>query len=137
MGQEEEAAMARDTDEAQIRALVDNWAKAVRAKDMDGALAHHTADIVMFDVPVPLQSRGMEEYRKTWELFFASSPGGPGSFDLTELKITAGESVAFGHAILNIFDSKGRLTIGLRKKKGRWLIAHEHHSYPMELESDD
>jgi ketosteroid isomerase-like protein len=28
------------TDEAQIRALVESWAKAVRAKDMDGALSH-------------------------------------------------------------------------------------------------
>jgi uncharacterized protein (TIGR02246 family) len=128
--------MPQDTNEAQIRMLVDNWAKAVRAKDTGGALAHHTDDIVMFDVPMPLQSRGLEEDKKTWELFFANSPGGPGSFDVTELQITAGETVAFCHAILEISDSKGRLTIGLRKENGRWLIAHEHHSYPMELESD-
>jgi uncharacterized protein (TIGR02246 family) len=127
--------MPGDTNEAAVRRLVENWAKAVRAKDMDGALAHHTDDIVMFDVPVPLQSRGMEEYRKTWDLFFANTPGGPRSFDVTELQITAGDTVAFCHAILKIFDSNARLTIGLRKEKGRWLIAHEHHSYPLELES--
>ncbi|MEV0476720.1 nuclear transport factor 2 family protein, partial [Streptomyces prunicolor] len=23
-----------------------------------------------------------------------------------------------------------RLTFGLRKEKGRWLVAHEHHSFP-------
>jgi uncharacterized protein (TIGR02246 family) len=123
--------MPRNTDEAQIRTLVNNWAKAVRAKDMDGALARHTDDIVMFDVPMPLQSRGMKAYRKTWELFFAHIQGGP---NVTELQITAGDSVAFCHAILGIFDSKGRLTIGLRKENGQWLIAHEHHSYPMEPE---
>jgi uncharacterized protein (TIGR02246 family) len=128
--------MPRGTDDAAIRGLVENWAKAVRAKDMDGALAHHTDDIVMFDVPMPLQSQGMEEYKKTWELFFANSPGGPGSFDVTELRITAGEAVAFCHAILKIFDADARLTMGLRKEKGRWLIAHEHHSYPMGLESE-
>jgi ketosteroid isomerase-like protein len=33
-------------------------------------VAHHTDDIVMFDVPMPLESGGVEEYRKTWELFF-------------------------------------------------------------------
>jgi uncharacterized protein (TIGR02246 family) len=126
--------MPRNTDEAQIRTLVNNWAKAVRAKDMDGALARHTDDIVMFDVPMPLQSRGMKAYRKTWELFFAHIQGGPKSFTVTELQITAGDSVAFCHAILGIFDSKGRLTIGLRKENGQWLIAHEHHSYPMEPE---
>lgn len=48
-------------------------------------LANHTDDIVMFDVPMPVQSRGIDEYRKTWELFFANSLGGPGAFDVTEL----------------------------------------------------
>ena len=126
--------MTRSSDETHIRALVENWANAVRAKDMDGALAHHTDDIVMFDVPMPLQSNGLEEYKKTWELFFDRSPGGPGSFDVTELRITSSETVAYCHALVNIFDSKVRLTIGLRKENGYWLIAHEHHSYPVESE---
>lgn len=125
--------MSQPTDETQIRTLVDDWARAVRAKDLDGAVAHHTADVVMFDAPLPLQSKGMEEYRKTWELFFANSPGGPGSFDVTELQVFAGETVAYCHAILRIFDSAARLTIGLRKPDQQWLIAHEHHSYPLEL----
>jgi uncharacterized protein (TIGR02246 family) len=121
--------------ESQIRALIEKWAKAVRAKDMGGVLANHTDDVVMFDVPMPLQSRGMEEYRKTWELFFDYSPGGPGSFDVTELQIVADESVAYCHAIVKIFDSQVRITVGLRKEKEQWLIAHEHHSYPIELKS--
>jgi uncharacterized protein (TIGR02246 family) len=124
------------TDEAQIRALVEAWARAVRAKDMRGALADHTDDIVMFDVPVPLQSRGMREYEKTWELFFEHSPGGPGSFDVTELRITAGDSVAYCHALVNVADATVRVTMGLRKEHGRWLIAHEHHSYPVELDPE-
>jgi uncharacterized protein (TIGR02246 family) len=128
--------MPGDNDEAEIRTLVEAWAKAVRAKDIDGAIANHTDDVVMFDVPMPLQWRGIEDYKKTWGLFFAHNSGGPGSFDVTELRIAAGETVAFCHAILMIFDSDARLTMGLRKIKGRWLIAHEHHSYPMELGSD-
>jgi uncharacterized protein (TIGR02246 family) len=123
-------------DETQIRALVESWAKAVRAKDLDGAISHHTNDIVMFDVPMPLQSRGLEEYRKTWELFFDHSPGGSGSLDVTELQITAGEAVAFAHAILRVGDGSARLTMGLRKENGQWLIAHEHHSYPIDLASE-
>jgi uncharacterized protein (TIGR02246 family) len=129
-----EGTMTQTTNEAQIRMLVENWARAVRAKDMDSVLANHADDIVMFDVPMPLQAKGMEEYKKTWELFFDHSPGGPGSFDVTELRITSGETVAYCHAILKILDSKGRLTIGMRKENRQWLIAHEHHSYPIELE---
>ena len=127
--------MTQDSNHAQIRALVENWATAVRAKDMQGALAHHADDIVMFDVPMPLQARGMDEYKKTWELFFLENPGGPGSFDVTELHVTAGEQVAFCHALVKVFRSTVRLTVGLRKEKNEWLIAHEHHSYPLELSS--
>ena len=123
------------SDETAIRSLVEGWAKAVRAKNMDGVLANHTSDIVMFDVPMPLQSRGMEEYRKTWELFFDHSPGGPGAFGVTELHVAAGDTVAYCHALVKIFDSKVRVTIGLRKEDRQWLIAHEHHSYPIEIES--
>ena len=121
--------------ESQIRALVEKWANAVRTRDMDGVLANHTADVVMFDVPLPLQSRGIEEYKKSWELFFDHSPGGPGSFDVTELRIVAAESVAYCHAIVKVFDSQVRVTVGLRKEKKQWLIAHEHHSYPIDLKS--
>jgi ketosteroid isomerase-like protein len=102
---------------------------------MDGVLAGHADDIVMFDVPMPLQFKGMKEYKKTWELFFDHSPGGPGSFDVTELRVVASESVAYCHALVKIFDSKVLVTIGLRKKRTRWLIAHEHHSCPIELNS--
>jgi ketosteroid isomerase-like protein len=123
--------MPDTSNEKQIRTLMEDWAAAVRSKDMTGALAHHADGIVMFDVPLPLQSHGMDEYRKTWELFFASNRGGPGSFDLTDVHITAGETVAYCHALLRIFDSTARLTMGLRKERGQWLVAHEHHSYPL------
>jgi uncharacterized protein (TIGR02246 family) len=123
--------MTETRDETQIRALVERWAKAAREKDMDGVLAHHAHDIVMFDVPLPLKCQGIDEYRKTWELFFDSNRGGPGSFDLTELQITASDTVAYGHALLKVFNSTARLTMGFRKEREQWLIAHEHHSYPL------
>jgi ketosteroid isomerase-like protein len=72
----------------------------------------------------------MEEYKKTWELFFDHNPGGPGSFDVAELEITAGDTVAYCHALVSIGDATVRLTIGLRKDQNEWLITHEHHSYP-------
>jgi ketosteroid isomerase-like protein len=121
------------SDEVRIRELIDRWAEAVRNKDMDSTLANHTEDIMMFDVPAPLFVRGLEEYRKTWEIFFGNDFTGPRAFDLTELEVTAGESIAFAHGLLYIGGSQvpvGRLTLGLKKLGGEWLIAHEHHSYP-------
>jgi ketosteroid isomerase-like protein len=126
--------MKSASNQRQIRQLVNNWTKAVRAKDMDGALAHHAKDMVMFDVPPPLQSKGINAYKKTWELFFDTNREAKASFELRELKITAGDTVAFCHALLIAGSAKrpqGRLTIGLKKVRGDWLITHEHHSYPI------
>jgi uncharacterized protein (TIGR02246 family) len=125
------------TAENQIKAIVEAWAEAVRQHDLSGILAHHDKDIVMFDVPPPLQSRGMDAYRKSWDLFFRYHKRSQ-AFDIEELAITAGEDVAFAAAIMRCGSGGApeqggflfRLTIGLRKIDGNWLIAHEHHSVP-------
>jgi ketosteroid isomerase-like protein len=90
---------SRTTDEGAIRELVENWARAVRIKDLDGILANHSPDILMFDVPPPIQSKGIEAYRKTWDLFFSWSQDS-GVFDISELNITAGNDVAFVTALM-------------------------------------
>src|SRR5882757_6362133 len=85
---------SRAEDEAAIRNVVESWTAAVRRKDFDGILRNHSSDIVMFDVPPPLQSKGIDAYRKTWDLFFSWSSD-PIPFDITEMSITAGKDVAF------------------------------------------
>jgi len=130
--------MTPDTDDkAEIRSLIESWAAAVRRKDMDGILAHHADDFVMFDVPPPLVLRGLEAYRKSWPQFFAASPT-PSAFDIRELTIEADGNVAFAVALMRCGIVEGdasntldfRLTIGLRKIAGRWTFMHEHHSVP-------
>ena len=128
------------TAETQIKALIEAWADAVRRHDLFSILAHHDQDIVMFDVPPPLQSRGLDEYKKTWDLFFRYHQPTQ-AFDIEELAITAGEDVAFAVVIMRCGSGtfsgppeEGgflfRLTIGLRKVESDWRIAHEHHSVP-------
>ena len=67
------------TNEILIRQLVENWARSVRDRDINGILAHHSTDIVMFDVPEPFQSVGIDAYRKTWDIFFKYTE--PGIFE--------------------------------------------------------
>lgn len=121
------------TDESTIRQVLELWAQAVRKRNMEGILANHTEDIVMFDVPVPLQSRGMAAYRMTWDLFFQYGPSGKPAFDIVELDVTVGGDVAYAHGILSLNDSQLRLTVGLRREANQWRIAHEHHSFPQEI----
>ena len=125
------------TDEAAIRDLLETWASAVRAKDYERILAHHSPALLMFDVPPPFQSKGLKAYRETWDLFFSVSED-PVVFDFDEMEITAGADVAFVAARMHCAPTENgrrgrldfRLTVGLHKRAGRWLITHEHHSLP-------
>jgi uncharacterized protein (TIGR02246 family) len=125
-------------DDNQIRELIEHWAAAVHAGDMDGVLADHAGDIVMFDVPPPHDGvRGIGAYRETWPPFFEWQAQGA-SFEIVELDVTAGEDVAYAYALLRCGspdelaahpEHRLRLTLGLRRDGGRWVVAHEHHSF--------
>jgi uncharacterized protein (TIGR02246 family) len=126
------------TDEEQIRTLIERWADAVHGGDMDGVLANHSDDIVMFDVPPPYEGvRGIDAYRETWPPFFEWQLRGA-SFEIVALDVSAGEDVAYAFALLRCGTQEElaenpknrlRLTLGLRKEGGRWVVAHEHHSF--------
>jgi ketosteroid isomerase-like protein len=127
----------RNTAEVQICDLVERWARAVRDKDIDGILANHSADILMFDVPPPLEAKGIDAYRKTWDAFFAWSDD-PVIFAIKDIHVAAGADVAFVAALMRCAGVENgtrsaldfRLTIGLRKIGRQWVVVHEHHSIP-------
>jgi uncharacterized protein (TIGR02246 family) len=130
--------MASDTEE--IRTLIEAWAEAVHRGDLDRVLADHAKDIVMFDVPPPDDGvRGIDAYRETWPPFFEWQARGA-TFEIVSIDVTAGDRVAYAHALLRCGtpeelaenpERRLRLTIGLRKERGRWTVAHEHHSFPL------
>ena len=122
-----------------IRQLIEDWAAAVRNGDLAKILAHHSGNIVMYDVPKPFQSIGIDAYKKTWDTFFAFTK--PGVFDFQELHVVADQNVAFCYATMKCADKSNtpdyvdldfRLTVGLKKIDGQWTIVHEHHSVPSE-----
>jgi ketosteroid isomerase-like protein len=92
----------------------------------------------MFDVPPPYEGvRGIAAYRETWPPFFGWQAGAV--FEIVSLDITAGDDVAFAYALLRCDTPDGlarnpenrlRLTLGLRKQDGQWVVTHEHHSFP-------
>jgi uncharacterized protein (TIGR02246 family) len=124
--------------EQQIKQLIERWAHAVHVGDLPGVLADHADDIVMFDVPPPHQGvRGLAAYEQTWPPFFRWQAGGA-HLEIESLDITAGNEVAYAQALLRCGtdadlaaqpDQRLRLTLGLRKQDGRWVVAHEHHSF--------
>jgi uncharacterized protein (TIGR02246 family) len=125
-------------DEAEIRGLIERWAKAVRDEDRAGIRADHDDGILMFDVPPPFLSRGLDAYMATWETFYSAAER-PVAFAFDDVEVSCGEDVAFATALGRCVttDRSGkkeplefRLTMGLRKVDGRWRVMHEHHSLP-------
>jgi uncharacterized protein (TIGR02246 family) len=128
----------REGDERILRQLIADWSAAVRRRDYDGVLAHHAPNILMFDVPLPFQSEGLEAYRKTWDLFFGSMVE-PSTFDFSDVRVTVGTDVAFatahGRCLSrekdgSVAELHFRLTMCFERRDGEWLVVHEHHSLP-------
>ena len=125
------------TDTSEIEGLIRHWENAICEGDLLTILAHHADDLVMYDVPEPLMIEGLAAYRKGWELFFAHNAAGPDRFRVKDLKVVAGDTVAFAHGLLTIGGGPNthcRLTLCFEKIEGKWLFSHEHHSMPIRLE---
>jgi uncharacterized protein (TIGR02246 family) len=126
------------SDDEQIRNLIERWEASVHGGDLNGVLANHAEDIVMFDVPPPYEGvRGIDAYREVWPPFFEWQAQGA-SFEIVSLEVTVGGDVAYAYALLRCVTpqelaeqpaNRLRLTLGLRKEHGRWVVAHEHHSF--------
>lgn len=140
--------MATQTDteiyQEQIEQLLGDWEKAVRDKDIDAVMACYTPDVVSFDMMPPLQCDGAEAYRKNWQLGFEMCQG-EGDFETRDLNIAASSDVAFCHRLNRMsgttadgqeFDCWTRWTVCFRRVNGRWLIAHEHISVPLDMETN-
>ena len=89
--------------------------------------------------PTQRRRAGIDAYRATWPPFFDWQRRGA-FFEIVELDVTAGNDVAFAHALLRCGtpmelekdpDNRLRLSIGLGKERGRWTVTHEHHSFPL------
>lgn len=134
---------SKATDEAQIRTLIENRVKAVRAKDVNGAMSNVAPDALLFDVVNPLQSIGADAARKRAGEWFSSFQG-PIGYEMRDLSITTGDTVAFSHSLNRVSatttDGKKlemwwRATVCFRRIDGKWMVTHEHQSVPFDPES--
>jgi ketosteroid isomerase-like protein len=135
---------AKPSDEAAIRALEQNFSDAVKAKDVDKIMANYERGdkLVVFDVIPPREYVGWDAYKNDWQGFLATFTG-PVTFEMSGLEITTGGgNLAYGYSFQRVagktkdgnpIDLTVRVTDGYRKTAGKWLIAHEHISVPVDL----
>ena len=133
---------AQSHDEKAIRALNQRFSAAVKAKDINKIMSVYVPDerLFVFDAVPPRQYVGAKAYRKDFEEFFAAFPG-PAESEVTDLSITVAGTLGFSHGIdtWTLTDKEGkrvklvfRVTDVYRKIKGKWLIVHEHLSFPVD-----
>jgi ketosteroid isomerase-like protein len=138
-------ARAQTKDEQEIRALESRFAAAFNAKDLDAIMKVYVPgnDLFVFDVGVPRQHVGWEDYKKDWQDFLALFSG-PIQFTISDLSITSGGMIAYGHNIQHVWgkatdgstiDMMVRVTDVYRKIDGKWLIVQEHVSVPIDFSS--
>jgi uncharacterized protein (TIGR02246 family) len=131
----------RTKGEAEIRELIDDFVKAIRAKDIDGVMSVFAPEVISFDLGPPLQHAGGETFKKRWQELFEPFEG-PINYEVRDLNITAGDDVAFSHSLNRMSgtmktgqkaDRWLRWTACCRKTNGKWLIIHEQVSVPVDV----
>jgi uncharacterized protein (TIGR02246 family) len=131
------------TDETQIRELIETRAAALKTGDAETIVSYYAPEVVQFTLAPPLQqntdARDPEQLR-AWLATFEAPP----SREVTRLQVTAGPDAAFATSLdclsatpkgmTESFSLWHRVTLGLRKVDGQWLITHEHQSVPFEMD---
>lgn len=128
--------------ESQLREVIEGWAKAVGAKDVEGTMAYFAPDVLTFDLAPPLQHVGREVIRKGMEEWFPTWDG-PIGLEIRDLRVTVDGDVAFCTSLQRMSGTKTdgekpdlwvRATLGLQKIDGAWRIAHQHTSTPFYMD---
>ena len=131
------------TDETEIRELIESRAGALKTGDVGTIVSYYAPEVVLFSLAPPLQqstdARDPAQLR-AWIATFEAPP----TRDVTRLQVIAGADVAFATSIdclsatpkgmTDSFSLWHRVTLGLRRIDGRWLITHEHESVPFEMD---
>lgn len=133
--------MKEKSAETDVRAVIEDWAKATRQNRKDDVLKNHSPNLVIFDVLPPMKYESAESYRRSWDDWQPETQQ-EGQFDLENLSVTAGTDVAFAHCFIRCggttpdgrtFQDLVRATFCLQKTDGSWKVLHQHVSKPLQL----
>jgi ketosteroid isomerase-like protein len=126
-------------DEAEIRAVIDARASAMRNKEVQGILSGVTKDAVGFFLETPLEQSPFDQDLAGW---FDSWVGAIG-YEMRELHIVSGGDVAYAHTLSRMSGARTdgeetdlwfRETFCLRRTDGQWFITHIHESVPLYMD---
>lgn len=132
------ASSSTSSDVEQICTLLERWATTTRRGQLDEVLANHSLNVLIYDVLPPMKYEGAEAYRRSWGDWQPETQG-EGQFELQDLSVCAGTTVAFAHAFIKCggtlpdgakFEDLVRATFCLSKSGDHWNVVHQHISKP-------
>jgi ketosteroid isomerase-like protein len=136
----------RNPAEVEIRALIEDLAEGIRAKNVNQVMSHYAAERVQFLLAPPLQYSGANAVKdEDLEEWFSSS-NGPIGYEIRDLQVATDNQIAFCHALNRMSGTKVdgektalwlRWTVCFRKIGGKWQITHEHESVPFYMDGSD
>jgi len=127
----------------EIRGWIDQWRKAVSAKDVDRVLELYTDDVVAYDIVPPLQYIGKAAYRADYQQFFSQYESDL-RIETRDLHVGANGELGYATGLQMISGTLRhggksgawvRFTSLYRKINGKWFDFHDHVSVPVEIES--
>jgi uncharacterized protein (TIGR02246 family) len=135
-------ALTHQREETEIRAQIDAWGAALRAKQLDDIVSLYAPDAVTADLAPPLWIRGTDTLRRSFEDWFRSWAG-PIRIEMRDVHVTTGGDVAFARMLNRIHGTRTdgeatdlwvRATVCFRKTSGEWKVVHEHVSVPFYMD---
>jgi uncharacterized protein (TIGR02246 family) len=131
------------TSDREVRALFEERADAMGAKDIERVMALYADDVVYFDLVPPLRYAGADALRARFLDWFGRWQGPIGQ-ETHELNVIADEHVAGAHMLIRAHGTLNdgrdvdyfvRVSNACARSQGGWLITHEHVSLPVDLAS--
>jgi uncharacterized protein (TIGR02246 family) len=131
--------------DASIERLLERYAAAVQAKDVDAFVSLYASDVRVFDIWGRWAYDGAEAWRAMATEWFGSLGDDQAAVEFADVQTVVGEDVAVAHAFVTFKGlaadgteqraMNNRLTWGLRREGGEWKVAHEHSSSPASFET--
>lgn len=130
--------------EQEIRDFMDRFAQAFKSRNLDEIMSFYAQDVVAFDIMPPLQYKGVNEFRKSWQQFIDMTVGSP-QYQVQDVNIKIGGDLAACYCLSHmVADTKSgekidtwmRYTGVYSKINGQWKISHEQLSVPIDMKTD-
>jgi uncharacterized protein (TIGR02246 family) len=129
--------------EHEVREDFERWFEESAAKDLDAVMAHVAPDAVSYEHEAPLQYKGVDAIREVCRRGFEAMEG-EFRWDIPDLRILVRDDVAVSWGLNRmraktpdgkVIEMWSRGTRVHQKIDGKWLMIHQHVSFPYDPKS--